>query len=308
MIMYTSRRLAQALLVFFGITLLIYAFVYLVPGDPLKALVHGRPLSPDVAATLRRRYHLNDPFWVQYSDYLAGLFRGNLGTDFYGDPVAPQLAGRWPVTLRLAGTAWLIEVIFGIGFGIWAGIRHRKLSDRTILLLSVAAISVPVFVVGLVGQLVLGVEIGIVPVAGTSDGWPMSYLLPGAVLATFGVAAVTRLVRSSVIDNLRADYVRTALANGLSDRRVLLTHVLRNCLIPAVTYLAIDLGSLLGGTVIIEGIFNLPGIGQLLFTSIQLKEGPTTVGIGTLLVGIFLLLNLIVDLLYGVIDPRVRHV
>lgn len=308
MIMYTVRRLAQALMVFLGITVLIYVFVYLVPGDPILALVHGRQLPPDVVATLRRRYHLGDPFWVQYGDYLGGLLRGNLGTDFYGVPVAQQLAGRWPVTLRLAGTAWLIEVAFGIGFGIWAGVRHRKLSDRVILLLSVAAISVPVFVLALVGQLVLGVHLRIFPVAGTADGWPASYVLPGAVLATFGVAAVTRLVRSSVIDNLRAGYVRTALANGLSNRRVLLTHVLRNSLLPAITYLAIDLGLLLGGTVIIEDIFNLPGVGQLLFTSIQLKEGPTTVGVGTLLVGIFLLLNLIVDLLYGVIDPRVRHV
>lgn len=304
---YALRRAAQACGVFLGITMLIYAFVYLIPGDPIKALSPGRPLPANVVVTLRERYNLNDPAWEQYLKYLKGLLHGNLGTDFYGRSVAGLMGERWPITLRLAGTAWLFEIIFGIGLGVWSATRRNCISDRVILLVGVGLISVPAFVLALAGQLLFGVKAGLVPIAGIEDGWPRSYLLPAVVLASFGLASVSRLVRSSVIENLRADYVRTAYAKGLTTRRVVLRHILRNSLVAAVTYLALDLGYLLGGTVVVEGIFNLPGIGQLLFTSIQQKNGPTVVGIGTLLVMVFLVLNLAVDLLYGVLDPRIRH-
>jgi ABC-type dipeptide/oligopeptide/nickel transport system permease component len=175
-----------------------------------------------------------------------------------------------------------------------------------VLVAGIAVISIPAFVLAFTAQLLLGVDAGIFPVAGTQDGWPMSYVLPGFILGAFGLASVSRLVRSTMTENLQADFIRTARAKGASSSRIVLRHALRNSLIPAVTYLALDLGTLLGGTVIVEGIFNLPGVGQLLFSGIQQQNGPVIVGVSTTLVLIFLLLNLVVDLLYAVLDPRIR--
>jgi peptide/nickel transport system permease protein/oligopeptide transport system permease protein len=172
---------------------------------------------------------------------------------------------------------------------------------------TILATSIPVFVVAVTAQLVLGVRLGWFPVAGTGEGWPTAYLLPAAVIAVFGLASVTRLMRGSVVDTLQSDFVRTLRAKGLRERRVVGVHVLRSSAIPVLTFLAIDLGFLLGGTVVVEGVFNLPGVGQLLFQAIRAHEGPTVVGVSTALIIIFLLTNLVVDLLSSVLDPRIRH-
>jgi ABC-type dipeptide/oligopeptide/nickel transport system permease component len=304
---YIVRRLLQTLLVFVGMTMLIYAAVFVLPGDPIRALSPNRPLPANVVEQLRRHFDLDAPVWAQYVTYVRNLARGNLGTDFFGRPVLDLMKERWPVTLRLAATAWFFEIVFGIGFGVWAALRRGRATDHAILVAGIAVISIPAFVLAFAAQLLLGVRAGIVPVAGVEDGWPISYLLPGLLLGSFGLASVSRLVRSSVLENLRSGYVRTAYAKGLTTRRVVVRHVLRNSLIAAVTYLALDLGMLLGGTIIIEGIFNLPGIGQLLFAGIQQQNGPVVVGVSTTLVLVFLLLNLAVDLLYGVLDPRIRY-
>jgi ABC-type dipeptide/oligopeptide/nickel transport system permease component len=304
---YAVRRLLQAAVVFAGVTMLIYASVFVLPGDPIRALSPNRPLPPNVVAELRRHFDLDAPLWAQYGRYVGNVLRGNLGTDFFGRPVLDLMKERWPVTLRLAATAWFFEIVLGVGLGVWAALRRGRVADHVILVAGIAVISIPAFVLAFTAQLLLGVKAGIVPVAGVEEGWPRSYLLPGLVLGSFGLASVSRLVRSSVLENLGAGYVRTAYAKGQTTRRVVVRHVLRNSLIAAVTYLALDLGMLLGGTIIVEGIFNLPGIGQLLFTGIQQQNGPVVVGVATTLVLVFLLLNLVVDLLYGVLDPRIRY-
>lgn len=168
-------------------------------------------------------------------------------------------------------------------------------------------ISVPVFVIGCLGQLLFGVKLSWFPSAGTDNGWPMSYLLPGMVLGSLSLAYIARLTRTSLIENLRADYVRTARAKGLSGRRIILRHALRNSLIPVVTFLGIDLGNLMSGAIVIEGIFNLPGLGQQIYLAIQIKQGPVVVGMTTLAVLVFLFANLVVDILYGFLDPRIRY-
>jgi ABC-type dipeptide/oligopeptide/nickel transport system permease component len=304
---YVVRRILQLILVFIGVTLLIYGMVYALPGDPIRGMAGDRPLAPSVVRTLQQRYHLNDPFFVQYGKYIWGLLHGDLGQDFNGNNVSTLMSQRWPITIRLALTAWVIEVVFGLALGIVAALRRGKWVDHTVLVFTIAVVSVPIFVLGYTAQLLLGVKAHILPVSGAVDGWPRSYILPAVILAAFGLASVARLTRTSVLENLRSDYVRTAISKGLSTPRIVIRHVLRNSLIAAITYLAIDLGYLLGGTVIIEGIFNLPGVGQLLFTSIQTHEGAVVVGVSTALVLIFLLANLVVDLLYGVLDPRIRY-
>ena len=294
------------MLVFFGVTLLIYFAVFTLPGDPIQNLAGHQQLPPTTLNNIRAQYHLNDPFWEQYGRYIAGVFHGDFGTDFYGNSVWELMKERWPVTIKLALTAWVFELIFGIALGVIAALRRRKPSDWLILMLSVAIISIPAFVAAYIAQLVLGVHAGIFPIAGISDGWPRSYLLPALVLGAFGFASVSRLMRSSMNESLQADYVRTAIAKSLPWHRVVVRHAMRNSLVTVLTFVAIDLGYLLGGTVVIESVFNLPGVGQLLFTSIQQQQGPVVVGVATSLILIFLVLNLLVDLLYGVLDPRIR--
>ncbi|HZZ96837.1 MAG TPA: ABC transporter permease [Jatrophihabitantaceae bacterium] len=303
---YTLRRLFQLIIVFVGVTLLIYFAVFTLPGDPIRNLAGHQQLPPTTINNIREKYHLDDPFWEQFGRYIGGVLHGNFGTDFYGNSVWGLMRERWPVTLRLASMAWLFELVFGIGLGVVAALRRRKPSDRLILMLAVGVIAVPAFVAAYLAQLLLGVHAGIFPIAGISDGWPRSYILPALVLGAFGFASVSRLMRSSMTESLQADYVRTAIAKGLPWRRIVVRHAMRNSLVTVLTYVALDLGYLLGGTVVIEGVFNLPGVGQLLFTSIQQQQGPVVVGVATSLIMIFLVLNLLVDLLYGVLDPRIR--
>ncbi|HEY0188742.1 MAG TPA: ABC transporter permease [Cellulomonas sp.] len=304
---YLVRRAVELVIVFLGVTLIIYLMVFTLPGDPIASLGGDRPLSDAVVAELRSRYHLDEPVLQQYLRYLAGLFQGDLGTTFSGQEVAGRMASRWPITITLALTAWGIEVLLGVLLGLFAGLRQGRLGDRLVLAGTILATSVPVFVLAVSAQLLLGVRLGWFPVAGTDDGWPTAYLLPAAVVAVFGLASVTRLMRGSVVDTLRSDAVRALRAKGLRERQVVGVHVLRNSAIPVLTFLAIDLGYLLGGTVVVEGVFNLPGVGQLLFDAIRTHEGPTVVGVSTALIIIFLLTNLLVDLLSSVLDPRIRH-
>jgi oligopeptide transport system permease protein len=304
---YTIQRLAQAVPVFFATTFLIYAMVFALPGDPIVALAGDKPLSPELLHTLRERYHLNDPLIVQYGRYMLNAVQGDLGQTFTGQPVSELLQGRWAVTAQLAVTAWIFELVVGIGLGVIAGLRRGGIADTAVLAGTTFVIAVPVFVVGYTAQILLGLNLELFPTAGVDEGWPVSYLLPGMVLGSFGLAYVARLTRTSLIENVRADYVRTARAKGLRRRRVIGRHALRNSLIPVVTFLGVDFGNLMAGAIVTEGIFNLPGIGQQVFQSIQLQEGPVVVGIVTMLVMIFIVVNLLVDLLYGVLDPRIRR-
>lgn len=305
---YVIGRVLQLLFVFVGVTLLIYLAVFTLPGDPIRNLAGHQQLPPDTIASIRHLYHLDEPFWQQYGRYIGGVLHGNFGTDFYGQSVLSLMSQRWPVTLQLASMAWVFEIVLGVGFGVLSALRRGKPSDSTILLISVGLISIPAFVAAFAAQLLLGVKAGIFPIAGNQDGWPMSYILPALVLGAVGAASVTRLTRSSMIQTLHADFIRTAIAKDLPWRRIVVRHALRNSLIPVLTFVALDLGYLLGSTVVVEGVFNLPGIGQLLFTSIQQQQGSVVVGVATALVMIFLLLNLVVDILYGMLDPRIRVV
>ena len=310
---YVIRRVLQAIPVLFGATLLIFLIVFALPGDPIAALAGDKRLDPNIAAVLREQYHLNDPVIVQYGYYIGGPSRPDLGRTFGNVPVSQILAGKFQVSFNLTMTALMMEAIVGVLLGLYAALRRGKAADSMILATTLVLIAVPTLVTGFVLQWVLGVQlkqktgIGFFPVAGTFTGWPHSYLLPGFVLAGLSIAFLTRLTRTSLVETLRADYVRTAVAKGLKRRRVIGRHALRNALIPLVTYLGTDLGTLMGGAVITETIFNLPGVGQQLYQSIYLREQPVVVGTVTVLVLIYIVANLIVDLLYAVLDPRIRY-
>lgn len=297
----------MAVPVLLGTTFIIFLAVYALPGDPVQALAGpGRVVPPSVAQALRERHHLDDPLIVQYGIYLKGMLTGDMGIAFDGRPVSEIVAAAWPVTFQLGVTAWLFEAVIGVLLGTMAGMRRGRTTDLAVLGGTTLVMGVPFFVAAYVAQIVVGVNLGWLPASGIEAGWPISYILPGLVLALYGLPQTARLTRTSVLENLNADHVDTAMAKGLPRRIVVVRHIVRNSLIPVVSLLGVSLGYLLGGTVLIEGIFNLPGLGYQIFTAIPQHDGPVVVGIGSLLVLVFLLVNLLVDLLYGILDPRIR--
>lgn len=307
---YVARRLLQLIPVVIGATFLIFAMVFAMPGDPIQRLSGERRPDPARAAFLRDQYNLDDSLVVQYAKYMGNLLKGDFGSNFAGRPVTEIFADAWPVTIKLGLTAFVIEVVIGLLIGVLAGLKRGGATDRSVLLSTLVVIAIPIFVLGFSLQLIVGVkwrEVFQLPVAGISDGWPRSYLLPAIVLALISLAYIARLTRTSLVENLRADYVRTAVAKGLSRKRVVGVHTLRNSLIPVVTYLGLDIGSLMGGAIVTEAIFNLPGVGFNIADSVRRGEAPVVVGMVTVLTIIYLFANLLVDLLYAVLDPRIRY-
>ena len=307
MLRYIGRRLLQTIPVFFGATFLIFAMVYLMPGDPVAALGGDRGLSESAAAQIRAQYNLDKPFWMQYLLYLKGVFTLDFGKAFNGQPVIDLIAGAFPITIRLALYAMAIETILGITLGVIAGVKRGGWFDSTVLILSLALISVPTFVLGFVLQFFLGVKLGWLPTTASNAVTLESLTMPAMVLGGVSLAYVIRLTRQSVSQNVSADYVRTARAKGLPGGVVMTRHILRNSLIPVATFLGGDLGALMGGAIITEGIFNIHGVGGTLWNAIIKGEPQTVVSVTTVLVLVYIIANLLVDLLYAVLDPRIRY-
>ncbi|MEU8889773.1 ABC transporter permease [Streptomyces sp. NPDC048442] len=305
---YVARRLLQMIPVFIGTTLLIFLMVNVLPGDPVAALWGDKPPDPAQVAQIRHDRGLDLPLWQQYLHYMGGLFKGDFGRTIAGGrPVLDDIAQAFPVSIRLASMAWGFELVVGITLGVLAGIRRGKVIDTGVTLFTLLVISVPIFVVGLGFQLYFGNELGwITPTVQDSESFSQ-LMVPALVLGLVGLAYVARLTRTSIAENKSADYIRTAVAKGLPRQRIVTRHLLRNSLIPVVTYLGTDIGSLMGGAVITEGIFNVTGIGNLLFQAIARREGTIIVGVVTVLVLVYLLASLLVDLLYAVLDPRIRY-
>ena len=307
MLRYIGRRLLQTIPVFFGATFLIFAMVYLMPGDPVAALGGDRGLSEAAYAEIAAKYNLDKPFWMQYLLYLKGVFTLDFGTTFSGQPVTAVMARAFPITVKLALYAMAIEAILGILAGVVAGVRRGGIFDSTILVFSLLLISVPTFVLGFVLQFVLGVKLGVFPTTVGAHVSLQSLTMPAIVLGGVSLAYVIRLTRQSVSENVSADYVRTARAKGLKGGTVMTRHILRNSLIPVATFLGGDLGALMGGAIITEGIFNISGVGGTLWQAIVKGEPATVVSVTTVLVLVYIFANLVVDLLYAVLDPRIRY-
>ncbi|KAF4405954.1 MULTISPECIES: ABC transporter permease [Streptomyces] len=303
---YVIRRLLQMIPVFIGSTFLIFIMVYAL-GDPVAALFGDRAPDPATAARIRAELYLDQPLWKQYLHYMGQIFRGDFGTAFNGQPVLDLMVTAFPITIRLTLIAVVIEMIIGIVLGVVSGLRRGRSVDTTLLFLTLIVISVPTFVTGYLLQFLFGVKWGIVRPSVSTDATFGELLLPGVVLALVSLAYVTRLTRTSIVENVRGDYVRTARAKGLPRRRVIVRHLLRNSLIPVVTFIGTDIGALMGGAIVTERIFNIHGVGFQLYQGILRNNAPTVVGFVTVLVIVFLLANLIVDLLYAVLDPRIRY-
>ncbi|MFD6275766.1 ABC transporter permease [Streptomyces sp. NPDC060209] len=305
---YVARRLLQMIPVFLGSTLLVFAMMYALPGDPVRALAGEQAVDPTQIAEMKKELGLDLPLWHQYWNYLVNLFQGDFGTQIAsGRPVADIISEAFPITVRLALFAFIFTVVVGISMGIFAGLKADTLRDRGLLVLTLLLISVPSFVLGFLGQYFFAFQLGWVEPNVSLEANASELILPAVVLGSLSLAYVARLTRTSVAENLRSDYMRTAVAKGLPRRRIIGVHLMRNSLIPVVTFLGTDLGALLGGAVVTEGIFNIKGVGYNVFDALRHREGATVVGIVTLIVIVYLVASLVVDLLYAVLDPRIRY-
>ncbi|WFE51845.1 MULTISPECIES: ABC transporter permease [unclassified Micromonospora] len=304
---YLLRRLLQLVPVFIGTTFLIYWLVWAVPGDPFAGKCGERRCPDQYIAFMTEKYHLDQNVFVQYANYMKNLLQGDFGQTFSQRDISDIILTSYPNTLKLAVVALAIEAVIGLGAGVLTGLRRNGFLDNLVLVSTLFLIALPVFVVGFVLQWLLGVQWGIIKPTVSSEMRWSELIVPGFVLGSASVAYIARVARTSIAENRRADYVRTAIAKGLPMRRVVGVHLLRNSLIPVVTLLGTDLGALMGGAIVTEGIFGINGIGRQVFRAIITKESATVVGIVVVLVLVYLVMNLLVDLLYAALDPRIRY-
>lgn len=304
---YVLRRLLQLIPVFFGTTFLIYWLVWKVPGDPFAGKCGEKRCPDNYIQAMTEKYHLDDPILVQYGHYMKNLLQGDFGQTYSGRSINEIIAAAYPNTLKLAVVALAIEALIGLTAGVLTGLRRNGFLDNLVLVSTLFLMALPTFVTGFVLQWLLGVQWKIVNPTVSSDVLFSELIIPGFVLGATSMALLARLARTSVAENRHGDYVRTAIAKGLPMRRVVGVHLLRNSMIPVITLLGTDLGALMGGAIVTEGIFNINGIGREVFRAIIIKEGATVVSIVVILVLIYLLMNLLIDLLYAVLDPRIRY-
>jgi oligopeptide transport system permease protein len=308
MLMYVGRRLLQAIPVFFGTTFLIYFLVFSMPGNPVIALFGDKTPNPAVLKRVMEQYNLDKPFLVQYFLYLKNLVTGNLGVTFSGRSVNDILGRAFPVTLKLVVMAVVIELLLSVVIGLISGLRKGRILDHSNLIIALVLSSVPPFVALFVAQYFIGIKLNWAPVTVGANATYATMLLPAVVIALTIFVTGMRLMRGSVIEAQSAEYVRTAAAKGLTRRRIIPVHIARNSLIPVITNSAASFGALIAGTTVTEGIFNIPGIGKVLFDAIRLNQNATVVSFVTILTVLYVLVNILVDLLYAVLDPRIRYV
>ena len=301
---YVAKRLVAMLFLLLGITFIVFCMMYLAPGDVTMMLVPNIP-SLEQRETLRHQFGLDQPLPIQYGRFLARAVRGNLGDSWIDRrPVLPQVLNALGYTLRLAAAALVLSVLIGTIAGIVSAVRYRSWVDESLMAGSLLGISTPVFVIGLLLIYIFAFRLGWLPTSGA--GTSRHLILPAITLASFLTAYNARMTRTCMLEVLGQDYIRTARAKGLREIAVLTRHAMKNALIPMVTVIGLQVGLLLGGSVITETIFAYPGIGQLVVSAIGARDTPIVQGCVLLTAGGFILVNLVVDLSYGFLDPRIR--
>ena len=310
---YAARRVGALVVTLFFVSALVFVVVRVLPGDP-AAIIMGTEGSREAADRLREAMGLNRPLVVQYVDWVSGALHGDLGRSLQYDlPVGQLIASRLSVTVPLALMAAAFMIAAAVPLGLYAATRHRRAGDYIAMVVSQVGISIPQFWAGLLLILVFSVTLGWVQ-SGGFEGWSSgvaaalrSLVLPAIALGLFQAAVLVRATRSAVLDVLREDYVRTARAKGLSERRVVGRHTLRNALIPIVTVAGVQLGQLLAGAIILESVFALPGLGRLALGAISARDLPVVQGVGLFIASTIVVINFAVDLTYGLLDPRIRY-
>lgn len=327
---YILKRVLQFIPVFLGVTLILFALQNIVPGDPIKLIAGDKALDPAVEMQLRIKYHLvkvddkgeavldedgnpvQESLVTRYCIYINDLLHGDLGTSYSRKlPVTDIFAQKYPYTIKLACCAIVLEAIMGIGAGIISAIKRYSIWDTLVTLTTSVFVSVPAFWLGMLLQLFFGVYLKCMPISGAGGAssqyqdW-MHYVLPSITLASVSTAYTARIMRSQLLDVMNQDYIRTAKAKGLSNRSIIIHHALKNALIPVVTYIGVDFGSMLSGAILTETVFNWPGVGYEIYRAISQRDWPIVMGGVTLVVVVVMVVNLIVDISYAFLDPRIR--
>ena len=305
MLKYIGKRLLAMIPVILGVTLIVYLIMSLAPGDPARTIL-GEQATEEQVAQLRSEMGLDQPIIVQYFRYIWNLLHGDLGRSYQSRiDVSTEIFSRFPNTIKLALTASLFSVILALPLGIIAAVRQNTFFDSFSMFVAIIGISCPTFWFGLILILVFAVNLKWFPVSGQVDNF-RGMVLPALTLAFNSMAAMARVTRSSMLEVIRQDYIRTARAKGVSNRNVILRHAVPNAMIPTVTVIGLRIGGLLAGAVICETVFSWPGIGRLLVQSIQSRNTPVVLGCIIIFSICFSLVNLIVDILYAFIDPRIK--
>jgi len=303
---YLFYRFLQAIVTFFGAMILFFFIVRILPGDPARILA-GPEASEEDVAKIREALGLNKPIYEQFFIYLTSILRGDLGTSIkYGTPVVNEILARLPYTIALALVAEAIAVIIAIPLGVLAALKPRSMLSYIASLLSILGTSLPVFWVGLMLIFIFAVELRLLPSSGADS--PKHIILPALTLAFFLTGNLARMTKAAVLEALSSNHVVTAIAKGLPFSKILVRHVLRVSLIPILTIISLQLGALLGGAIITETVFAWPGIGSLLVDSLFYRDYVLAQGIIMFIVGVFILLNLLTDIAYALVDPRIRDV
>lgn len=337
MFQFLLKRLGIVGLTFIGITILTFIFVHLIPGDPVLILAGERGLSPERHAQLMSQFGLDRPLYVQYFDYLFGILHGDLGTSFKSQiPIWDEFVPRFKATMELGICAMIFAVSLGIPVGVLAAVKRGSIFDHCAISISLTGYSMPIFWWGMMLIMLVSVHFDLTPVSGRVsdilfldesnpltgfmliDTWLWGeegdfidaiehLILPSIVLGTIPLAVIVRMTRSSMLEVLREDYIRTARAKGVGRLRVILVHALRNAMIPVVTVIGLQVGTMLSGAILTETVFSWPGIGRWLIEGLQRRDYPV-VQSGVLIVAtLIIVVNLLVDVLYGIINPRIRH-
>ena len=301
---YLLRRLLQSLLILLGVSFITFVLLYVLPADPVRQIA-GRSATAQTVENIRRELGLDQPFVVQYARYLAGMVQGDLGRSYLQKTeVAALIASRLPATLLLMLGAITCELAIGLTMGIFAALRRGTTFDHSLMMLSFVTVSAPQFVVGLLLLYVFAVKLGWFPIGGY--GTFAHLVLPSLTLGILGSGWYSRMMRSSMLDVLRADFIRTARAKGLGRVRVVLAHALPNAILPVIAMIGIDIGIFMGGIVVVESVFGWPGIGQLAWQAIQRVDIPIIMGVTLVSACAIVLGNLLADLIAPMIDPRIR--
>ncbi|HEI9874248.1 TPA: dipeptide ABC transporter permease DppB [Proteus mirabilis] len=337
MLQFILQRLGLVIPTFIGITLLTFIFVHLIPGDPVMIMAGERGLSPERHAYLMAELGLDKPLWQQYLNYLNGIMHGDLGISLKSRiPVWDEFLPRFKATLELGICAMIFAVSVGIPVGVLAAVKRGSIFDHTAISVSLAGYSMPIFWWGIMLIMLVSVKLDLTPVSGRladsvflDDSYPLTgfmlidtlfwgeegdfldalhhIILPAIVLGTIPLAVIVRMTRSAMLELLGEDYIRTARAKGLSRARVILIHALRNAMLPVVTVIGLQVGTMLAGAILTETIFSWPGLGRWLIDALQRRDYPVVQGGVLLIATMIIFVNLLVDVLYGIVNPRIRH-
>jgi len=305
MLKYIGRRILAMIPVVIGITFIVFMIMKMAPGDPARMIL-GDNATPEAVEALREEMGLNDNWFVQYGRYMINLCKGDMGTSYKNNrPVVDEVMTRVPATFKLAFVSAIVSIMIAIPLGVLASVKQGTLFDNASMIVSLIGISMPAFWLALMLMLKFSLQLKWFPVQGANDGW-RSYVLPAIAIGFMNMAAIARTTRSSMLEEIRQDYIRTARSKGIGEGEVIRHHAFRNALIPTVTIVGVQLGGLLGGAVLTETVFAWPGLGRFMVESVNARDIPSVLGCIVILSIGFSIVNLVVDLLYGLIDPRVR--